>query len=139
MHCTILPRIGMHRRRAAECKRLPSFALDALGKGRTGSGIAEGRRSDKLELAKYKGYLSLLSLSRQRKRCSARRHPGPPLQTAAVRTESARGAFLADAADTELRGSGGDGGGGDRGGGVGAGWRGRPVSRLGPGGGASGP
>lgn len=43
--------------------------------------------------------------------------PAPRLQTAAVRTESARGAFLADAADIVLRGSGGGGGGGGRGGG----------------------
>lgn len=48
---------------------------------------------------KCKGDIALLPLRRPLRRCGA----SPLLQTAAVRTEPARQAFLADAADTELR------------------------------------
>lgn len=49
MHCTILPRIGMHRRKAAEEKRLPSSALDPGG-----GGVVGGKNFDKPEFSKYK-------------------------------------------------------------------------------------
>lgn len=122
----------MHERKAAEWRRLPSFALDPAKKGigcRREGGILINQ-----SLPNSRGIWCYCHLAGRKG--AAASAPAPRLQTAAVRTESARGAFLADAADIEPSGSGGS----DRGGGGGgAGLRGRPDSQPGPGGGAATP
>lgn len=117
----MMPRIGMLPCASPGGVRRELSPGIVGGKGR-GACV---RRPGKPEFAKYQGDLALWPPSRPRRRCGARSRSSPPRpQTAAVRTEPARRAVLADAADPAPRGSGGGGPGG-----WGRGW-GRRESRV---------